>query len=51
LKVAITEMYRRIPWELFADRWGPAIYTLKTTDLVSIRIDAGRASQKNTYLH
>jgi hypothetical protein len=33
LRVAITEMYRRIPWELVADTLGSAEYTLGTVAL------------------
>jgi hypothetical protein len=32
-KVAITEMYPWIPWELVADPLGSAQHTLETTDL------------------
>lgn len=33
LKVAVTEMYPRIPWELVADPWGFAKHTLGTMAL------------------
>ena len=32
-KVAITEIYPRIPWEMVADRLGSADHTLGTAEL------------------
>jgi hypothetical protein len=34
LKVAITEIYPRIPWELVADRLGSPEYIFGTTGIV-----------------